>query len=71
MSYLAAQDPRLYFGLGEANQVDWIEITWPSGLVQRFENLPADRIIIIEEGKSTPRKWLGGKLASSDTIKKK
>jgi hypothetical protein len=71
MSYLAAQDPRLYFGLGEADQVDWIEITWPSGLVQRFENLPADQIIIIEEGKSTLRKWLGGKLASSDTIKKK
>lgn len=71
MSYLAAQDPRLYFGLGEANQVDWIEITWPSGLVQRFENLPADQIIIIEEGKSTLRKWIGGKSSSSDTIKRK
>jgi hypothetical protein len=52
MSYLAAQDPRLYFGLADATGVDWIEITWPSGLVQKFENLLADQLLTIEEGKA-------------------
>jgi len=33
--YLAQSDPRLVFGLGEETSVDWIEVRWPSGLVER------------------------------------
>ena len=51
--YNAQRDPRLLFGLGEAEQVDWLEVTWPSGEKTRFESLPANRAIEITEGKET------------------
>ena len=50
MSYLASQDPRLYFGLGEADRADWVEIIWPSGLVQKLEEIAADQLLTVEEG---------------------
>jgi peroxiredoxin len=48
--YLAQHDPRLLFGLGADRLVDWIEVTWPSGLKQRFENIPASTHLRITEG---------------------
>jgi tetratricopeptide (TPR) repeat protein len=48
--YLSAHDPRLWFGLGGTTKVDRLEIRWPSGAVQSWTDLPADRIIVIEEG---------------------
>ena len=50
MSYLSASDPRLYFGLGSQNQVDLIEISWPSGKTDRLRNVPCDRFITVKEG---------------------
>ncbi|MDE3109341.1 MAG: CRTAC1 family protein [Acidobacteriota bacterium] len=50
MSYQAAQDPRLHFGLGNRTKVDLLEILWPSRAVTRLSNLPADRILAIKEG---------------------
>jgi hypothetical protein len=51
MSYQSAQDPRLHFGLGPRSTIDQIEIKWPSGELTRLENLRADQILAIEEGK--------------------
>jgi hypothetical protein len=42
---------RVHFGLGKADKVDWVEIRWPSGLTERFSNLPVDQIHTLEEGK--------------------
>lgn len=50
MSYQSAQDPRIHFGLGDRAVVDLLEITWPSGIVDRFTQLEANRFIIVEEG---------------------
>ncbi len=50
-SYQSAPDPRLHFGLGRKTKVDSLEILWPSGLVTRLQDLPAGRIITVEEGK--------------------
>jgi len=50
MSYQAAQDPRLHFGLGNRVKVDSLEILWPSGAVTRLAHLPADRILAVKEG---------------------
>jgi hypothetical protein len=50
-SYQSAPDPRLHFGLGQKDKVDSVEIRWPSGMVTRLQNLPADQIIAVEEGK--------------------
>ncbi len=49
-SYLSAGDPRLHFGLGQATKIDSIEIRWPSGQVDRLENLDADTRYRIREG---------------------
>ena len=55
-SYLSSHDPRLVLGVGQHTKIDWLEIDWPqpSGLKQRFTNLPLDRYINIHEGQN---KW--------------
>jgi hypothetical protein len=50
MSYQAAHDPRLHFGLGSAARVDSIEIRWPSGQIDRLLDVPADRVVTVREG---------------------
>ena len=40
----------VHFGLGQNSSVDLIEIRWPSGLIRRAKDIPADRIITITEG---------------------
>lgn len=54
-SYLSSCDPRIVLGMGKRTKIDWIEITWPqpSGLKQRFTNLPVDRYITIREGEES------------------
>jgi enediyne biosynthesis protein E4 len=54
-SYLSASDPRLLIGLGNARQVDQVEIRWPSGLIQRLGPLPANHGYRIVEGDSKPK----------------
>jgi tetratricopeptide (TPR) repeat protein len=49
-SYLAASDPRLWFGLGPARRIDRLEVRWPSGLVQSWDDLPSNRILALKEG---------------------
>jgi len=49
-SYLSQHDLRLHFGLGGRDQAEKVEVFWPSGTVERFTNLPADRFYKIKEG---------------------
>ena len=55
MSYCSAQDPRIYFGLGARDHVDALEIRWPSGAVETYEDLAADQILTITEGAGIQR----------------
>jgi enediyne biosynthesis protein E4 len=55
MSYCSAQDPRIFFGLGKRDKVDLLEVRWPSGIVDRFQNLPVDDFVIVEEGNRQAR----------------
>ncbi len=41
---------RLHFGLGEANQVDRIEVRWPGGPTESFGPAPADGQLLLIEG---------------------
>ena len=50
MSYMSASDPRILFGLGKRTKIDSLEITWPSGLVEKLTNVPVDKIIAVKEG---------------------
>ena len=53
-SYISNSDMRVHFGLGSATKVDWVEVRWPSGFVERFENLPGDSTQLLREGSGTP-----------------
>jgi MYXO-CTERM domain-containing protein len=42
---------RLHFGLAGNTQVDEVTVEWPSGIIQKLNNLAADQILsIVEEG---------------------
>jgi hypothetical protein len=49
-SYISNSDMRVHFGLGAANRIQWIEVGWPSGLVEHFRNSPVDSIVVVTEG---------------------
>src|SRR5215472_8421171 len=49
-SYDSNNDMRVHFGLGAAAKVDSVQVRWPSGLVERFENLGVDTIHTLREG---------------------
>jgi enediyne biosynthesis protein E4 len=49
-SYNSTSDTRLHFGLGSAVMMNKIEVFWPSGLKQEFNEIQADAIYEIKEG---------------------
>ena len=48
-SFLSHSDGRVHFGLGFNQAADWIEIRWPSGRVQRLEDVAANQFLTVEE----------------------
>ncbi|MBZ5563260.1 MAG: CRTAC1 family protein [Acidobacteriia bacterium] len=58
MSYMSAHDPRVHFGLGQRKSIESLEITWPSGTVDKLTNVPINQIITVKEGAGIiPRKF--------------
>lgn len=51
-SYASASDKRVHFGLGADAIVRLVEVTWPSGIVQRVEHVSADQVLTISEPNS-------------------
>lgn len=49
-SYLSQSDTRLHFGLGPAQRVEKLEIHWPDGKSQVFEDVAGDRFYRVKEG---------------------
>lgn len=58
-NYQSASDPRIHVGLGAARSVDELKITWPSGRVRTFRDLPADTGYHLVEGESKPQPLRG------------
>ena len=54
-SYLSRSDPRLHFGLAKRPKVEFLEVRWPNGAVQRFGQVSANTFIRIVEGADTPQ----------------
>jgi enediyne biosynthesis protein E4 len=57
-SYLSQSDLRIHFGMGVAQAVAQIEVTWPAGGVQIFHNLVADHFYLIKEGQQPVQQQL-------------
>jgi len=49
-SYLASHDPREVLGIGSAPKIDYVEIRWPSGKVDKLTNPPLNRYVKVVEG---------------------
>ncbi len=58
-SYYSQNDLRLHFGLDKAQTVDLVEIRWPSGQVDTWKNLAANKLYVLEEG---------GKVLKAETL---
>lgn len=52
-SYDSNSDMRVHFGLGSATKLDSVQIRWPSGLLEKFDNLAVDTIHTLREGSGT------------------
>jgi len=52
--FLASNQRVLLFGLGEHDQVDKLEVRWPSGQISTFDDVAADRELTVVEGRGTP-----------------
>ncbi len=48
-SYASASDKRVHFGMGRDRKARLIEIAWPSGTMQRLENVPVDQVLTVRE----------------------
>lgn len=48
-SAFTAVHPQVHFGLGDSETLDTLTIHWPSGTITERTNVPADRIITINE----------------------
>jgi hypothetical protein len=62
-SYYSQNDFRLHFGLGQAEKADVVEIAWPSGVKERFTDVPAHHVHVCEESKGivSSRRFDGSK----------
>jgi hypothetical protein len=47
--YASSSYGPVHFGLGSDTQANSIEIRWPSGIVQKLENISVDRILTVTE----------------------
>jgi hypothetical protein len=48
-SYLAANDPRVHFGLGEHGVADAVEVQWPEGGRTVLRGVAVDREVVVKE----------------------
>jgi enediyne biosynthesis protein E4 len=73
-SYLAQSELVLTFGLGARTRADEIEISWPSGQVDRLSNVNAGQTVNVQEGRgvssrrpySAPHTYATKQLASTN-----
>ncbi len=52
--FLACDEPLLHFGLGTADHLNSLRVTWPSGTTQTFRDLAANREYRIREPRDVP-----------------
>jgi hypothetical protein len=55
-SYISQNDLRQHFGLEKNDKMDEVTIRWPNGSVESLQNVPADYIYTVVEGKGITEK---------------
>jgi hypothetical protein len=55
-SYYSQNDLRIHFGLGKNKAIKTLEIRWPSGQIDTFNDLAANQLITVKEGGGIVRK---------------
>ncbi len=55
-SYLAANDPRVHFGLGKTPDIDRIQVRWLGGACEAWSQTAVDKIVNLREGTGQPCK---------------
>jgi hypothetical protein len=55
-SYLCSSDPRVHFGLGDADRVERLGVAWPDGTAEEFAGRAADQVVTLRKGEGTPVK---------------
>lgn len=58
-SWGSQNDLRVHFGLGKTTTVDRVEIHWPSGQVDTLENVAADQLVHVQEGRGIVKGVVG------------
>ncbi len=49
-SFASDNDPRLFFGLAQETAAKRVDVSWPDGAKQSFENVAARKFYVVEEG---------------------
>ena len=60
-SYLSHSDLRAHFGLGAAQTIDRVEITFPNGSTYAVENVPANKLLVVRQGQGHALRELGAR----------
>ena len=50
-SYMSHSDIRAHFGLSRHPQADLVEITWPDGSTESIGEVPANKLLVVRQGK--------------------
>ena len=58
-SYLSQSDLRANFGIGKSTTAQRVEIRWPSGEMQVFDDVAGDKFYLIQEGQNELRPQRG------------
>jgi hypothetical protein len=53
--YFSQNDLRVHFGIGKAENVELLEIRWPSGLVEALKDIKPNQVIFVKEGEGIIR----------------
>ena len=49
-SYLSQNDFRVHFGLGDAARIEHVDVRWPNGLEESWDDLTVDTFHVLKEG---------------------
>lgn len=55
-SYLGQNDTRVHVGVGQATEIDRIEVRWPSGATDTLSRVPVNSVISITEGQGLTKR---------------